>query len=275
LTAPGARVAVLHPGAMGAALGRQLADAGVEVAWCADGRGPATHERAAAAGLRELPSLAEVCGWATVVLSVCPPHAALDLARAVAAEGFAGLYADLNAVAPQRMDEIAAAVTRATVVDGCLIGPPPAGGATVSLQLAGDADAVATVAGLFAGTDVRARAVAPAVGAASALKMAYATYTKGSLALAALAQALARRHGVLDALDGEWDELPGGSPAASLSRSAAAAWRWSGELHEIAQAMAAAGLPPEALDALAAVYERWDAHRDDRDVPRATLLDEL
>ncbi|MEA2254206.1 MAG: hypothetical protein QOG35_251 [Solirubrobacteraceae bacterium] len=275
MTAPGERVLVLHPGAMGAALGRQLADAGVEVAWCSDGRGPATRARAAAARLRELPALGEACGWATVVLAVCPPHAALDVARAVAAAGFAGLYADLNAVAPERVDEIAAALAGATVVDGCLIGPPPGGAATVSLQLAGEPAAVATLAGLFAGTGVRARAVAPEIGAASALKMAYATYTKGSLALAALAQALARRHGVLDALDGEWDELPGGSPADALSRSAAAAWRWSGELHEIAAAAAASGLPPEALDALAAVYERWDAHRDDRGVPRATLLDEL
>jgi hypothetical protein len=75
------------------------------VLWVPEGRGAATRKRAAEAGLDE-------CGWAEmaarsdVIVSVCPPAAALQVARAMAGTGFGGLYLDANAIAPATADEV-------------------------------------------------------------------------------------------------------------------------------------------------------------------------
>src|SRR5439155_20715156 len=90
-------IGLLHPGEMGAAIGKCLAGAGHRVLWVPEGRSAATRERAAEAGL-------DGCGWtemaarSAVIVSVCPPHAALDVARQVAGSGYRGLYLDANAV---------------------------------------------------------------------------------------------------------------------------------------------------------------------------------
>jgi 3-hydroxyisobutyrate dehydrogenase-like beta-hydroxyacid dehydrogenase len=271
------QIVVLHPGAMGAALAAQLAGAGASVGWVAEGRSAETRKRADAAGLRALGSIAEAAAWAESVLSVCPPHAAPAVARAVAATGFDGCFADLNAIAPQRMAEIVGGLDSAgaTVVDGCLVGPPPSGDAGVRLYLAGEAGAVALLQALFEGTRVRTIDLDRRVGRASALKMAYALYSKGSLALAGLAAALAQELDVLDALDEEWRTLRSGSPTSEIRRSSTAAWRWSGEMGEIAAACVEAGLDPSLPEAAEALYRRWARHRGRGDTPRAQLLADL
>ena len=68
-----------------------------------------------------------------MILSVCPPHAALDVARAT--EGFAGTYVDANAISPMRAAEIAALQPR--FVDGGIIGPPPRAAGETRLYLSG------------------------------------------------------------------------------------------------------------------------------------------
>src|SRR5579871_4793600 len=101
-----ATVGLLHPGEMGAAVGQCLVAAGHRVLWVPDGRGPASAARAAGAGLTAVPGgLAELVREAEVIVSVCPPHAALDVARQVA--GFGGVYVDANAVSPATAREIA------------------------------------------------------------------------------------------------------------------------------------------------------------------------
>ena len=91
-------IAVLHPGEMGAAVGSCLAGAGHVVLWASGGRGSATAARARAARLADAGSVEEIAGRAEVILSICPPHAALDVARA--ARGFGGTYVDANAISP-------------------------------------------------------------------------------------------------------------------------------------------------------------------------------
>ena len=71
------RVALLHPGEMGAAVGAQLVARGHEVLWLPRGRSEATARRARDAGLVAADRLDHV----NVILSICPPHAALDVAR--------------------------------------------------------------------------------------------------------------------------------------------------------------------------------------------------
>src|SRR5690348_4431535 len=94
------RILVLHPGEMGAAVGACLSGRGHEVLWVSSGRSRATADRAGGAGLKDCTALRGALESSDFVLSVCPPHAALDVAREVAElRVFCGVYVDANAVA--------------------------------------------------------------------------------------------------------------------------------------------------------------------------------
>jgi 3-hydroxyisobutyrate dehydrogenase-like beta-hydroxyacid dehydrogenase len=234
-------VGLLHPGEMGAAIGAELRRRGTAVLWASAGRSEETARRAGAAGLEDAGTVEELARRSDVVLSVCPPHAALDVARSVA--GLRGVYVDANAVAPATARELASLVG-ARFVDGGIVGAPPRSQATTRLYLSGP-DA-AGVADLFAGTAVDARVVSDRVGAASAVKVAYAAWTKGSAALLLAAAAFARAEDVDDVLRAEWREsLPHLPDELARAERAAAAkgWRWVGEMEEIAAAFAAHDLP--------------------------------
>ena len=250
-------IGLLHPGEMGAAVGKCLAGAGHRVLWVPEGRGAATRERAEAAGLDGV-AFAEIVTRSDVIVSVCPPHAARDVARQVA--GFGGLYLDANAISPATAGEVAAIVAAggADYADGGIIGPPPVAPGSTRLYLSGPR--AAEVAVLFGGTAVDARVVPPP-GSASAVKMAYASWTKGSAALLLAARALAEAEGVESVLLEEWGLSQPGLEKRwdGADRSAAAkGWRWVGEMVQIAAAMAAAGLPEGFHQAAADIYRRYE-----------------
>ena len=89
-------IGLLHPGEMGASVGASGRTGGHRVLWASQGRGADTTKRAAAAGLEDAGTVAKLVGASDVVLSVCPPHAALDVARSVAGHGFRKLYVQLG-----------------------------------------------------------------------------------------------------------------------------------------------------------------------------------
>ncbi len=268
-------IGLLHPGEMGAAVAGCLTARGHEVRWASQGRGPATAARAGRAGLADAGTVAALAGQASIIVSVCPPHAALGTARAVAAAGFTGVYADANAISPGTARAVRAAVEAAggCYVDGAIVGPPPgpaapggaeAGPGGTRLYLAGGsaggdaAGPAAQVAALFEGTalnPVILRNDNPA--GASALKMAYAAWTKGSAALLLAARALARAEGVEDSLLAEWAlSQPGleGRSRGAAGSAAAKGWRWAGEMEEIAASMTSGGLPGGFHQAAAEVF---------------------
>ena len=224
---------------MGAAVGALLPRA----AWVPQGRSAATAERAGRAGLRALQDAAQ----ADVILSICPPDAALELARAHA--GFDGLYVDANAIAPATRDAIAALMPR--FVDAGIVGPPPRVAGTTRLYLSGVH--ASEVAALFEGSVLEARVVADA----SALKMAYAAWTKGTSALLLAIRELSEAYGVGEPLLAEWARSQP-DVEARLAQAAASAstkgWRWVGEMEEIAATFAAAGQPEGFHQAAADVY---------------------
>jgi 3-hydroxyisobutyrate dehydrogenase-like beta-hydroxyacid dehydrogenase len=250
-------IGLLHPGEMGAAVGRCLTGAGHRVLWASDGRGPDTAARAEAAGLTDVRSVRQMTAEADVIMSICPPHAALDVAWAV--HGFTGLYLDANAIAPYTAREVARLITDSggRYVDGGIIGGPPTAAGTTRLYLSGKH--AAEIRALFTGTALDARLVAGPDTAASAVKMAYASWTKGTSAMLLTARALARAEGVEDALLDEW-ALSQPQLAGQVERSARSAvtkgWRWVGEMEEIAASMAGAGLPDGFHQAAAEVYRR-------------------
>jgi 3-hydroxyisobutyrate dehydrogenase-like beta-hydroxyacid dehydrogenase len=235
-------VGLVHPGEMGAAVGDALAAVGHDVVWASEGRSDATRARAAA--LRDVVTLAELLEQSAVVLSIVPPHAALDVARATS--GFAGVYVDANAVSPQHAQEMAALQPR--FVDGSIIGNPPRERGTTRLYLSGGrADEVAA---LFAETVLEARVVPDA----SALKMVFAAWSKGSAALLLAIERVATRYGVWADLEAEWDPALRSRLEAARRSAAAKGWRWTGEMDEIADTFAAAGQPEGFHRAAAEVY---------------------
>jgi Domain of unknown function (DUF1932) len=142
-------------------------------------------------------------------------------------------------------------------VDGGIIGPPPRESGTTRLYLAGVEAKL--IADLFTGTVVDARVLAKESGAASALKMSYASWTKGSSALLLAARALAQAEGVEEALLEEWrlslPHLPDKSDTAARS-ALSKGWRWVGEMIEIANSYTTVGLPDGFHRAAADIYRR-------------------
>jgi 3-hydroxyisobutyrate dehydrogenase-like beta-hydroxyacid dehydrogenase len=250
-------VGLLHPGEMGAGLGTELRR-GRPVLWASSGRSAKTARRAEDAGLRDARTVEDLAESSDVILSVCPPHAALDVAGSVA--GFKGIYVDANAVSPMTARQIAAVIEAGggQFVDGGIVGSPPRDGVPTRVYLSGSA--ASTVAELFADTVVQARVVSDEPGDASAVKMAYAAWTKGTAALLLAIRAVARAEGVEATLLGEWQESIPDLPARS-ERAALAArqkgWRWVGEMEEIAGTFAAAGLPAGFHEAAAEIYRRF------------------
>ncbi|MFF4866826.1 DUF1932 domain-containing protein [Streptomyces sp. NPDC001231] len=271
-------IGILHPGSMGAAVAACAATNAAAVLWCETGRSAASAERAAQFGLTPVTTLSELLDRSDVVISLCPPVAAEDLVREVAGHRFAGMYVEANAINPERAQRIAALLEPdATVVDGGIVGSPPVGGKTPTLYLSGPASATERIEALFVGTDVRTAVLGTEVGKASALKLSYASFQKTSRVLVALAVGMAREHGV----DQELIEVASRRTDSYLSepqyiaKTAARAWRWGPELEEAADALAAAGLPPEMLRAAAATLARWNDVKDDGELTLTDALDRL
>src|SRR5258705_2460938 len=256
-------VALLHPGEMGAAIGACLGGRGLRVVWASAGRSAATRSRARAAALEDLGPLERALDVADIVLSVCPPHGALALAREVAGHGFNGVYIDANAVSPGPVRDIGLVLeaAEATFVDGGIIGPPPVAGASSRIYLSGRG--AKDIAGLFAGSNLEAIPLEGPAGAASALKACYASWTKGTTALLAAIRALATHEGVEAALLEEWKrsqpELPKRSDV--ITAQARKAWRWIAEMEGVAPNFRAAGLPGGFHLAAAELYRRLEGFK--------------
>ena len=256
---------LLHPGEMGATVGAAARENGVRVMWASSGRGPETCGRAAAAGLTDVEALSSLVERSRIILGVCPPHAAVDLARAVAGQGFSGVYVDANAVSPGTARDVRRVVEAggASFVDGGIIGPPALTPGTTRLYLSGDESA--RVAACFRRGPLEACVLDGPPGAASALKMAYAAWTKGSAALLIAIRTLAIDERVDAALIREWELSQAGlsgRSASAVRSNARKAWRFSGEMEEIADTFAAAGLPDGFHRAAADIYRRMSDYKD-------------
>jgi 3-hydroxyisobutyrate dehydrogenase-like beta-hydroxyacid dehydrogenase len=235
------RVGLLFPGEMGAAVGRAVRG---DVVWASKDRSEATKGRATA--FTDVGSVSELVRSSDVVLSICPPAIAEEVAAQVFAEGFKGVFVEANAISPARMRRIATFGTR--VVDGSILAA-----SGIHLYLAGD-DAE-TVAELFANTDVKAIPLDAKLGAASALKMAFGGWNKIGIAVTAQAHAIAKAYGVGDWLEAE------GVPEDRLVRVAERAWRWAPEMEEIAEVCAELELSDAIPRGTADFYRRLSNER--------------
>ncbi len=271
-------VAVLHPGRMGAAIAGQLSSSGRDVIYLPTGRSEASRNRATRAGMVAASSIGDLCRQADIILSICAPAAAEDVARLVGSNRFEGIYVEANAISPARFPGIAKLLPQATaVLDGAIFGPPPSTHSQTVLYLAGDQESAKAVAATLSTADVRVEHLLQDPPAASGLKMAHSSYQKASRALAAVAHALALEYDVTHVLLTE-AERNSRSPLADpdhLRSVAARAWRWAPELRDAAQTLSDAGLPGQQALAAAEMLDLWADEKDIYDAPLEHILRQL
>jgi 3-hydroxyisobutyrate dehydrogenase-like beta-hydroxyacid dehydrogenase len=255
------RIAILMPGDMGHGVGRALRAHGHEVITCLAGRSDRSRGLAEAAGLRDVGSLEAVVRGADLILSILPPDAAMAqagaVAAAMAATGARPTYVDCNAVSPMTARAVGAVVAEAGApfLDCGIIGLAPGKGAKPTRFHVSGADTGPMEA--LDGKGIRVFPMGPEIGRASALKMAYAGLTKGTMTLHTAMLLAAHQLGVWDELIAEYEDSQPAALAAMRSRVPripADAGRWVGEMEEIAATLASVGVTPGFHDGAAEIY---------------------
>ena len=264
------KIGVLHPGNMGISIAASAQNNGHTVYWASEGRSAQTRERAERFSLLDAHTLEGLCSTCSIIVSVSPPHAAEEVANQVIVHSFEGLYVDANAISPQRTKRIGQAIEEAgaTFVDGGIIGGPAWERGRTWLHLAGrNAE---TVAACFSDGPFETNVIGEDIGKASALKMCYAAYTKGTTALLCAILAASDKLGVREELQRQWSR--GGAGLAEqaperVTQSTAKAWRFVGEMEEISATFTEAGMPGGFHAAAALIYERIANFKDATSTP--------
>ena len=265
-------VAVIAAGEMGCSIGERLRRNGARVLTSLAGRSAATVERATRAGLIDADD--DAIAAADLILSIVPPKDAIALAQRfqgpLQRSSKKAVYIDCNAVSVETVAAIekVVAASGARFVDGSIIGPPAREGqAGPTFHLAGEMPSdVATLSSL----GLRVQSTGGPVGAASALKMAYAGFNKGLTALAAAMALAATRAG---AANGLREELAYSQPQllAHIGRSLPdmypKAHRWEFEMREVAAFAGEDSSTAQIFEGIADVYlqlaKDWKAERQD------------
>ena len=265
------KIGILHPGAMGVSIAASAINSGNQVYWASHGRSEKTRSRAEKYNLIDVGSLLGIVQNSEILISVCPPHAAEDLARSVIEEGYKGLYLDANAISPQRAKQIGQIMDANGIrfVDGGIIGGPAWTPKETWLYLSGNN--ANTIADCFSNGPLETKIIGYEIGRASALKMCYAAYNKGTTALLVAILATAESLGVRNELYKQWnmdDPIFSEQANRRAIRVTAKAWRFEGEMYEIASTFRDAGLPDGFHDAAAEIYNRMAGFKDANQTPR-------
>lgn len=252
-------VGILSPGDMGHSIGQTLRDHGLKVLTCLEGRSARSRELATKAGFEDVSSLHDLVQQVDILMCVLVPAAASTVARDVAAAmrdtGATPLYADCNAISPKTVRGIAETISAAgaTVADVGIIGPPPRKPGTRFYASGPGAAAFAQLRD----HGLNVRIVDGDIGQASAVKMCYSALTKGLQALATELLVAARLAGVEETLKTEQQESMSqvlGWVENGLPMMPPKAYRWVGEMEEIASFFEDLGMTPDILSGAAEMY---------------------
>ena len=263
-------IGILHPGAMGVSIAASALHSGHRVCYASEGRSDATRWRAAEHNLNDLGTLSTLCAECSIIISICPPHAAEEVARQVVDNGFQGLYLDANAISPQKAHHINDMLSEAgiTFVDGGIIGGPAWTPGETWLYLSGEE--ARQIAACFSAGPLEVSVIGKEIGKASALKICYAAYSKGTTALLTSILALAEVSGVRTELSTQWERNEPGFSEQAERRArgvTAKAWRFAGEMDEIAATYESVGLPGGFHAAAGNIYRRLEHFKGTEEFP--------
>ncbi|SUZ98017.1 uncharacterized protein METZ01_LOCUS50871, partial [marine metagenome] len=254
-------VGVMSPGDMGSGVGGILVRSGLRVITSLKGRSEASSTRAAEQGIVDVGSLDDVVASSDLMLSILVPSEALAFA-ASAAESIVRTnshvaFADCNAVSPATGVKIGKIITAAggMFIDAGIIGGSPRTGAIPRFYASGEH------AGILAeldGKGISVPVMRGAVGRASGLKMLYAALTKGTAALHASTLMAAKSLGLFDDLIHELEQSQSGTLTAMgrVNSISAQAFRWIGEMEEIASTFEDAGVTPNIHAGAAETFQK-------------------
>jgi 3-hydroxyisobutyrate dehydrogenase-like beta-hydroxyacid dehydrogenase len=264
------QIGILHPGEMGISIAASAINSGHQMYWVSEGRSDKTRARAERYNLKEIASLPEFCQTCEAIISICPPHAAEEVAQSVREAGFRGFYLDANAISPQRAIKIGKMLEANGIhfVDGGIIGGPAWTPKETWLYLSGEG--ATEIASCFSNGPLETKILGDEIGKASALKMCYAAYTKGTTALLSAILAAAESLDVRDELYQQWDmDNQGFSEQVNrrVTRVTAKAWRFEGEMKEIASTFHQVDLPDGFHLAAADIYHRMANFKDSNEIP--------
>ncbi|KAI1211053.1 6-phosphogluconate dehydrogenase C-terminal domain-like protein [Annulohypoxylon truncatum] len=285
MASPLAKIGIISIGDMGVGIAKLLIANGFSVATNIKGRSNDTLERAKAAQVELLDSDEALTQSCPVILSVVPPRDAVATAQRIV-DALTGplrrdpssplYFADLNAVAPSSVKRIAALFSNnaqlgftVRFVDGSILGGPPhpkPGGSSASPEWylpsipTSGPNPIAEIPGYGPklSATLNMKHISTDVGAASGLKMCFASFSKGFTSLAIQAFTTAHRLGVLPTLKSELAAvLP--THLATAERGvvgmAPKAYRWVGEMEEIARTLSEeGGFDPDSFIGAAKVY---------------------
>ncbi len=253
-------VGLLSPGDMGHTVGNVLVTHGLRVITCLQGRSERTRALARTAKIEDVPTYEDLVNEAALILSIMVPAEAKGASQRVAdalVETETDLtYVDCNAIAPQTTRQLDEIITRAggRFVDASIIGPPPRRPGATRFYASGTHVADFEALTEF-GLDVRP--LGDEIGLASAIKMCYASLTKGLTALCTELLTAAELLGVSEPLKAEfqmsqsalYQRMEGGLPGMPPK-----ARRWIGEMEEISATFGHVGLTPKILAGVAEMY---------------------
>ncbi len=259
-------IGILSPGDMGHSVGNVLREHGLRVIAYLGDRSERTKALAREAQIEEVPSYPALVQEADAILSILVPAQAMAAAELVAQAlretGAELLYVDCNAIAPQTVQAVGAMISRAggRFVDASIIGGPPRDGYTPRIYASGpDAADFAALADYGLDITVMGRnGNCGVIGHASALKLCYASLTKGTTALYAGLMIAAKALGVEETLIAEFKQSAAAQFASierGLPRIPVKARRFVGEMEEMAKMYDALGLTPNMLAGAAKVYD--------------------
>ncbi len=252
-------VGILSPGDMGHTVGAVLREHGLRLLTCLDGRSERTRALAAEAGIEDVPTLEDLVVAADIILCILVPAEATGVAQRIAAAirttGAGVLYADCNAIAPQTVRTIGAAITGAggRFADvGIIGGPPKQPGTRFYASGPGAADFAA-----LSDYGLEVRVLDGDVGQASGLKMCYGALTKGLQALGTELLVAAKLMGLEETLRAEQEQSTPdvlGWLSRAVPTMPPKAYRWVGEMEEIAATFAGLGMTPHIFAGAADLY---------------------
>jgi len=252
-------VGIISPGDMGHAIGAVLHQHGMRIVTNLRGRSARTLALAKEAGISDVFDDETLVREADILLSILPPDRAYAFAERIAAivrkTGATLLFVDCNAIAPRTAQALDQLLTEAgaSFVDVCIIGSPPQAGKPGPRLYASGSQAEDMALLRTYGLDVRV--LGPHNGQASGLKMCYASLTKGLTALATEALVAGRTMGLHEALAAELQALPLFNVIErSVPGMPPKAYRWVGEMREIAKTFSDLGLPPQMPEGAANLY---------------------
>ena len=251
-------VGLLSPGDMGEGVGASIKGQGFDVITVLAGRSDETRMRAQRGGFRDVPDLEALVSEADLVISIMPPERAeaiaVDVTAAMKATGKTPPFADMNAIAPTTAQRIAAGIVDAGAdyIDGGIIGwPPLKSEALTKLYVSGPQAGLMDV---LDGNGKKVIQLGDEIGRASAVKMIYASVTKGTDSLLTAAYTAAEALGIREVLEREWQGDVLDRMARRVPALPADAGRWIGEMEQIAETYASIGVTANYHKGAAEMY---------------------